>query len=158
MDNKMTTMEQEGKEEAVQGIAEAMDGAAPTEEGSVPPEETDAPVRNRYADLMNGPKRRVPRPVKIGLTVLVLAGLFAGGFYLVHKTGEEPEQQSGENTAVATRGYLETYIEGDGQIAARTQVELGKDLKGKVTEVLVQAGQAVKAGDKLFTVDPAEIR
>ena len=60
MDNKMTTMEQEGKEEAVQGIAEAMDGAAPTEEGSVPPEETDAPVRNRYADLMNGPKRRVP--------------------------------------------------------------------------------------------------
>lgn len=158
MDNKMTTMEQEGKEEAVQGIAEAMDGAAPTEEGSVPPEETDAPVRNRYADLMNGPKRRVPRPVKIGLTVLVLAGLFAGGFYLVHKTGEEPEQQSGENTAVATRGYLETYIEGDGQIAARTQVELGKDIKGKVTEVLVQAGQAVKAGDKLFTVDPAEIR
>ena len=158
MDNKMTTMEQEGKEEAVQGIAEAMDGAAPTEERSVPPEETDAPVRNRYADLMNGPKRRVPRPVKIGLTVLVLAGLFAGGFYLVHKTGEEPEQQSGENTAVATRGYLETYIEGDGQIAARTQVELGKDLKGKVTEVLVQAGQAVKAGDKLFTVDPAEIR
>ncbi|MBS5703484.1 MAG: HlyD family efflux transporter periplasmic adaptor subunit [Butyricicoccus pullicaecorum] len=158
MDNKMTTMEQEGKEEAVQGIAEAMDGAAPTEERSVPLEETDAPVRNRYADLMNGPKRRVPRPVKIGLTVLVLAGLFAGGFYLVHKTGEEPEQQSGENTAVATRGYLETYIEGDGQIAARTQVELGKDLKGKVTEVLVQAGQAVKAGDKLFTVDPAEIR
>lgn len=158
MDNKMPTMEQEGKEEAVQGIAEAMDGAAPTEERSVPPEETDAPVRNRYADLMNGPKRRVPRPVKIGLTVLVLAGLFAGGFYLVHKTGEEPEQQSGENTAVATRGYLETYIEGDGQIAARTQVELGKDLKGKVTEVLVQAGQAVKAGDKLFTVDPAEIR
>lgn len=158
MDNKMTTMEQEGKEEAVQGIAEAMDGAAPTEEGSVPPEETDAPVRNRYADLMNRPKRRVPRPVKIGLTVLVLAGLFAGGFYLVHKTGEEPEQQSGENTAVATRGYLETYIEGDGQIAARTQVELGKDLKGKVTEVLVQAGQAVKAGDKMFTVDPAETR
>lgn len=158
MDNKMTTMEQEGKEEAVQGIAEAMDGAAPAEEGSVPPEETDAPVRNRYADLMNGPKRRVPRPVKIGLTVLVLAGLFAGGFYLVHKTGEEPEQQSGENTAVATRGYLETYIEGDGQIAARTQVELGKDLKGKVTEVLVQAGQAVKAGDKMFTVDPAETR
>lgn len=158
MDNKMTTMEQEGKEEAVQGIAEAMDGAAPAEEGSAPPEETDAPVRNRYADLMNGPKRRVPRPVKIGLTVLVLAGLFAGGFYLVHKTGEEPEQQSGENTAVATRGYLETYIEGDGQIAARTQVELGKDLKGKVTEVLVQAGQAVKAGDKMFTVDPAETR
>lgn len=158
MDNKMTTMEQEGKEEAMQGIAEAMDGAAPAEEGSAPPEETDAPVRNRYADLMNGPKRRVPRPVKIGLTVLVLAGLFAGGFYLVHKTGEEPEQQSGENTAVATRGYLETYIEGDGQIAARTQVELGKDLKGKVTEVLVQAGQAVKAGDKMFTVDPAETR
>lgn len=151
MDDKMTTLGQEGQQEAVQGIAEAMDGAPE-------PEELDAPVRNRYADLMNGPKRRVPRPVKIGLTVLVLAGLIVGGVYLVRKTGEDPVQQAGEATAFATRGYLETYIEGDGQIAARTQIELGKELKGKVTEVLVQAGQAVKAGDKLFTVDPTEIR
>lgn len=152
MDDKMTTLGQEGQEEAVQGIAEAMEAAA------AEPEELEEPVRNRYADLMNGPKRRVPRPVKIGLTVLVLAGLIAGGVHLVHKTGEDPVQQTGENTAFAARGYLETYIEGDGQIAARTQLELGKELKGKVTEVFVQAGQAVKAGDKLFTVDPAEFR
>ena len=152
MDDKMTTLGQEGQEEAVQGIAEAMEDAA------AEPEELEEPVRNRYADLMNGPKRRVPRPVKIGLTVLVLAGLIAGGVHLVHKTGEDPVQQIGENTAFAVRGYLETYIEGDGQIAARTQLELGKELKGKVTEVFVQAGQAVKAGDKLFTVDPAEFR
>ncbi|MGM9612450.1 MAG: efflux RND transporter periplasmic adaptor subunit, partial [Butyricicoccus sp.] len=151
MEDKMTTLGQEGQQEAVQGIAEAMDGAPE-------PEELNAPVRNRYADLMNGPKRRVPRPVKIGLTVLVLAGLIVGGVYLVRKTGEDPVQQAGENTAFAARGYLETYIEGDGQIAARTQLELGKELKGKVTEVFVQAGQAVKAGDKLFTVDPAEFR
>ncbi|MGN1007406.1 MAG: HlyD family efflux transporter periplasmic adaptor subunit, partial [Butyricicoccus sp.] len=152
MDDKMTTLGQEGQEEAVQGIAEAMEAAAAESE------ELEEPVRNRYADLMNGPKRRVPRPVKIGLTVLVLAGLIAGGVHLVHKTGEDPVQQTGENTAFAARGYLETYIEGDGQIAARTQLELGKELKGKVTEVFVQAGQAVKAGDKLFTVDPAEFR
>ena len=71
---------------------------------------------------------------------------------------EEPPKVNGETTAIASRGFLEAYIEGDGEIQARTQVELGKELKGKVTEVLVQAGQAVKAGDKLFTVDPTEIR
>ena len=153
MKDRMTDME-EIQQEVAQDIVETMEQAEPEAQGT----EKDAPVRNRYADLMNRPKRQIPKPVKIGLAVLIVAGLFAGGIYLVRKTGEEPPKVNGETTAIASRGFLETYIEGDGEIQARTQVELGKELKGKVTEVLVQAGQAVKAGDKLFTVDPTEIR
>ncbi|MBS7224647.1 MAG: HlyD family efflux transporter periplasmic adaptor subunit [Clostridiaceae bacterium] len=153
MKDRMTDME-EIQQEVAQDIVETMEQAEPEAQGT----EKDAPVRNRYADLMNRPKRQIPKPVKIGLAVLIVAGLFAGGVYLVRKTGEEPPKVNGETTAIASRGFLETYIEGDGEIQARTQVELGKELKGKVTEVLVQAGQAVKAGDKLFTVDPTEIR
>ncbi|MDR3767347.1 MAG: HlyD family efflux transporter periplasmic adaptor subunit [Butyricicoccus sp.] len=114
-------------------------------------------VRNRYADQMNKPKRQLPKPVKIGLTAVILAGLLAGGVYLVQKTREKPEE-SISSTAFASRGFLETYIEGDGSVAARKQVELGKDLKGKVTEVLVQPGQMVKTGDKLFVVNPSDTR
>lgn len=140
--------------QAAGSVAQAMDGGEVAPAGEA---EAAMPVRNRYADRMNQPKRRIPKPIKIGLTVLVLAGLLAGGVYLVKKTGEEPEQQAGE-TEFAQRGFLETYIEGDGQVAARKRVELGKDLKGKVTEVLVQAGQSVRAGDKLFVVDPTQVR
>lgn len=114
-------------------------------------------VRNRYADHMNKPKRKLPKPVKIGLTVLVLGGLIAGGVYLVRRTGNTQEQAV-DSTAFAARGFLETYIEGDGSVTARKQVELGKDLKGKVTEVLVQPGQMVHTGDRLFTVDPSQTR
>ena len=47
------------------------------------PNVTDTtPVRNRYADTMNRPHRRLPRPVRIGLTVLILAALVAGAAYV----------------------------------------------------------------------------
>lgn len=145
---------------AVKHIAQAIDGAdqsLPIAGDTQPDAEADAPVRNRYADMMNKSKRRVPKPIKIGLTVLVLAGLVAGGVYLVKKTGEEPAQQS-DQTAEAQRGFLETYIEGEGSVDARKRVELGKELKGKVTEVYAQVGDPVKAGDTLFVVDPTDTR
>ena len=149
------------KDIAPQAAGESETNAPPESmaltETSPPPEEEGGLVRNRYADLMNKPKRHLPKPVKIGLTVAIVAGLIAGGVYLVQKTKEKPEEAV-ESTAFASRCFLETYIEGDGSVAARKQVDLGKDLKGKVTEVLVQPGQAVKTGDKLFVIDPSETR
>ena len=117
----------------------------------------DMGQRNRYADIMNKRKTKIPKPIKIGITLLVIGGLVAGGVYMVNRTRQPVESEQSE-IAFAERGMLETYIEGDGSIAARKQVELGKDLKGKVTEVAVQPGQNVKAGDLLFSVDPAETK
>ena len=122
------------------------------------PNVTDAtPVRNRYADTMNRPHRRLPRPVRIGLTVLILAALVAGAAYVVHRTGQSAEEDTVQ-TAVATRGYLETYVEGSGYTAAKTRAELGKDLKGKVLTVGAATGDTVTAGQVLLTVDPTEMR
>ena len=122
------------------------------------PNVTDAtPVRNRYADTMNRPHRRLPRPVRIGLTVLILAALVAGAAYVVHRTGQSAEENTVQ-TAVATRGYLETYVEGSGYTAAKTRAELGKDLKGKVLTVGAATGDTVTAGQVLLTVDPTEMR
>ena len=122
------------------------------------PNVTDAtPVRNRYADTMNRPHRRLPSPVRIGLTVLILAALVAGAAYVVHRTGQSAEEDTVQ-TAVATRGYLETYVEGSGYTAAKTRAELGKDLKGKVLTVGAATGDTVTAGQVLLTVDPTEMR
>ena len=122
------------------------------------PNVTDAtPVRNRYADTMNRPHRRLPRPVRIGLTVLILAALVAGAVYVVHRTGQSAEEDTVQ-TAVATRGYLGTYVEGSGYTAAKTRAELGKDLKGKVLTVGAATGDTVTAGQVLLTVDPTEMR
>ena len=122
------------------------------------PNVTDAtPVRNRYADTMNRPHRRLPRPVRIGLTVLILAALVAGAAYVVHRTGQSAEEDTVQ-TAVATRGYLETYVDGSGYTAAKTRAELGKDLKGKVLTVGAATGDTVTAGQVLLTVDPTEMR
>lgn len=117
----------------------------------------DKPQRNKYADIMNKKGKKIPKPIKIAITFLVIGGLIAGGVYMVKRTSKTSQEEQ-PATAIAQRGMLETYIEGDGSIAARKQVELGKDLKGKVTNVAVEPGQNVKAGDVLFTVDPTETK
>ena len=117
----------------------------------------DKPQRNKYADIMNRKGKKIPKPIKIAITFLVIGGLIAGGVYMVKRTSKTSQEEQ-PATAIAQRGMIETYIEGDGSIAARKQVELGKDLKGKVTNVAVEPGQNVKAGDVLFTVDPTETK
>lgn len=126
---------------------------------TAPAEAPQEPVltRNKYADKMNRPKRRIPKPVKIILGLAILGGLIAGGVYLVKRSGQEPEQMT-EQTAFATRGFLETYIEGDGSTAAKKRVEVGKDLKGIVTDIQVSVGDQVTAGQTLFVVNPKETR
>lgn len=116
-----------------------------------------APVRNRYADTMNKPHRKLPKPLRIGLTVFIIAALVAGAVYVVRKTSQPAEDQTVQ-TAVVQRGYLETYIEGNGYTAAKTRAELGKDIKGKVLTIDVQTGDTVKAGQVLMTIDPTETR
>lgn len=128
--------------------------SAPEEkQESVPP----SLVRNRYADTMNKPRRRLPKPVRITLWIVFLAAVLGGGFYLIQKSKQTTETTS-TKTAIAQRGYLETYVEGDGSTAAKTRAELGKDIKGKVLKVNVATGDTVKAGQVILTIDPTETR
>lgn len=121
------------------------------------PPAPDAPVRNKYADKMNRPRKRLPKPVRYGLIALVLALLVGGAAWLIHSSRKSTEQQD-IRTAVATRGMLETYIEGSGMTASRTREELGRDIKGKVTAVHVQPGDPVLTGTVLAVIDPTETR
>lgn len=121
-------------------------------------ESTAVPKRNKYADKMNKKKSRLSKGVRIGIGIAVIVLLLAAGIFLVWKTRNTGTELQGETTAVASRGMLETYIEGSGVTAAKKREELGRDLKGKVTDVLVEVGDEVKKGDKLLVVNPTETR
>lgn len=118
----------------------------------------EPPKRNKYADKMNRKKSRLSKNIRIGIGVAVIAILIAAGIFLVFKTRDAGTEETANTTAVATRGMLETYIEGSGITAAKKREELGRDLKGTVTEVLVEVGDEVKAGDELLVVNPTETR
>lgn len=122
------------------------------------PDSSGQPKRNKYADKMNKKKSRLSKGVRIGIGVVVVAALIAAGVFAVLKTRDTGAEDTASTTAVATRGMLETYIEGSGVTAAEKREELGRDLKGTVTEVLVEVGDEVKKGDELIVVNPTETR
>lgn len=139
-------------------VAKAGGKAAAVAESKTEGENATVPKRNKYADKMNKKKSRLSRGVRIGIGIAVIVLLLAAGIFLVWKTRNTGTELQGETTAVATRGMLETYIEGSGVTAAKKREELGRDLKGKVTDVLVEVGDEVKTGDKLVVVNPTETR
>ena len=63
-----------------------------------------------------------------------------------------------QTTAAVSCGDLETYIEGSGVTAAKKREELGREVKGKVTQVLVAEGDEVHTGDPMLVIDPTETR
>lgn len=131
---------------------EAPAAAAP----EAPAAEAAPLIRNKYADKMNSKKKKLPGKAKAAIGVIVAALLGGGGYFAVTHT--DGTDIASEDTAFSEIGFLETYVEGYGQTAARRSEELGKDIKGTVTEVLVEPGDAVAAGDTLLIIDPTETR
>lgn len=121
-------------------------------------EASGMPKRNKYADKMNQKKSRLNKGMRIGIGVAVVVLLIALGIFLVLKSRNAGTEETVTQTATASRGMLETYIEGSGSTAAKKREELGRDLKGTVSEVLVEVGDEVKKGDKLVVVNPTETR
>lgn len=116
------------------------------------------PKRNKYADMMSKKKKRLSKKASIILAVSLAALLIGLGIYLVARSRNSGTAEQANTIGYATRGMLETYIEGDGTTAAKKREELGKELKGKVSEVLVEVGQQVSEGDTLLIVNPTETR
>ena len=122
------------------------------------PDSSGQPKRNKYADKMNKKKSRLSKGVRIGIGVAVVAALIAAGVFLVLKSRDAGTDNTANTTAVVSRGMLETYIEGSGVTAAKKREELGLDLKGTVTKVMVEVGDEVDKGDDLIEVNPTETR
>ena len=116
------------------------------------------PKRNKYADKMNRKKRRLSKGARIGITAAAIALLLGGGIWAVVKSRDAGTENVTQTTAAVSCGDLETYIEGSGVTAAKKREELGREVKGKVTQVLVAEGDEVHTGDPLLVIDPTETR
>ena len=116
------------------------------------------PKRNKYADKMNRKKRRLSKGARIGITAAAVALLLGGGIWAVVKSRDAGTENVTQTTAAVSCGDLETYIEGSGVTAAKKREELGREVKGKVTQVLVAEGDEVHTGDPLLVIDPTETR
>lgn len=117
-----------------------------------------SPKRNKYADKMNRKKRRLSKGARIGITAAAIALLLGGGIWAVVKSRDAGTENVTQTTAMVSCGDLETYIEGSGVTAAKKREELGREVKGKVTQVLVAEGDEVHTGDPLLVIDPTETR
>ncbi|MEA4919480.1 MAG: HlyD family efflux transporter periplasmic adaptor subunit [Clostridiaceae bacterium] len=120
-----------------------------------PPEGgTEAPKRNKYEKKSN--KKRIPKVIKIGVPLIIASAAVFGIVKFI--TGNTKNEEGDIVEATASTGTLSSYVTGWGSISPVSKAEYGKDIKGEVLEVAVQAGDLVKTGDLLFTIDPSEMK
>lgn len=126
----------------------------PTPPVSPPEGGEQAPKRNRFEK--KGEKKRLPKAVRIGIPVALVSAILIGvvSFIRGNVSGESGEILE----ATAFTGSLSTYVTGWGSISPVSKAEYGKDIKGEVTDVAVEAGDIVKVGDLLFSIDPTEMK
>lgn len=60
--------------------------------------------------------------------------------------------------AEVKRGEVHSRVLAQGSVRAKRQVEVGSEITGRVTDVLVRVGDAVRVGDTLFTLDDEQYR
>jgi HlyD family secretion protein len=90
--------------------------------------------------------------------VAVVACLGYVGFSVFEWTARPVAADSTTETAVVERGTIRVSIDGSGSLAPNDEVALAFSGGGEVTEVLVDVGDAVRAGDVLARLDDAEAR
>ncbi len=85
------------------------------------------------------------------ISVIVLAVLFTGGYYWF-SSSSAPTQTTyilGE----VKKGNIISSVDGTGQVAALNQVDIKSEVSGDITWLGVSAGQQVRAGQAIATID-----
>jgi HlyD family secretion protein len=98
-------------------------------------------------------KKRISA-VKIAVILIVLAALGAGGWYgwKYYKNRGAAKTSADEDTVKIARGDVELSFQDTGEVAAKDIVDINSKASGRITELFVQEGQHVKAGDNLAVV------
>ncbi len=99
------------------------------------------------------------RILKAFITLLVVAGLAAGGAYLWFNRGSsEAQTDSMTEVMTVTRGDLTASLSPTGEVYAPHQAQLSFDASRiPLIELNVAAGQQVEEGDVLARIDPASL-
>ncbi|HOA90959.1 MAG: efflux RND transporter periplasmic adaptor subunit [Bacillota bacterium] len=93
------------------------------------------------------------------LVVLVVIAGGAGGVYYYLQQRKKPNQpfvdafRMRQNTVVATRGNIATYISSSGTLEPAANVTVAAETSGEIKELLVKKNDVVKEGDLLAVLE-----
>jgi HlyD family secretion protein len=94
----------------------------------------------------------------IGLAIVILAA--AGGAYAyfgsLSSSAQAAEEDVAPQTTSVRQGDIVVSATGAGTVVAATEVQLGFETTGQLTELLVRVGDEVQAGDVLARLDDAD--
>lgn len=95
----------------------------------------------------------IPLVLLVGVTLLFRSGVFAGN------KEQAKVADSGISVKVAAANYIDTVpsLTANGTLEGQTSATISAKISGRVEQVLVQEGQAVKAGDPLVRLETVEL-
>lgn len=97
--------------------------------------------------------KKHPLYIKITVALVVVAALGLGGWKgWQWWQKKHPSEIPAEDTTAVVKGDITLTFEEVGEIMPRNVVDINSQASGRITELLAQEGQRVKAGDKLLVV------
>jgi HlyD family secretion protein len=97
--------------------------------------------------------------IRVAITIAVLAGMIAGGYFIYTRYFSTQTSTTEENplqTTKAAKGNLVLYADGTGTIIPQEESALGFNASGQVKEIDVKVGDTAEAGQVLAQLDDAQ--
>ena len=92
------------------------------------------------------------------LLTLLVAALVAGGAGYYFMGQAQTKSQASYKTTPAKTGNLSVTVTATGNLQPKNQVDIGTELSGTVDEVLVEANEVVKKGQKLASLNTTQLQ
>ncbi|QTR44570.1 efflux RND transporter periplasmic adaptor subunit [Thiothrix litoralis] len=92
------------------------------------------------------------------LFTLLVAALVAGGAWYYFMGQSQTSHQASYKTTPAEMGNLSVTVTATGNLQPKNQVDIGTELSGTIDEVLVDANEVVKKGQKLASLNTTQLQ
>ena len=100
--------------------------------------------------------KRLLIPFAVVLAILLIGGMGYLGFRSTQANTAAPAQTIPQ-TVVASRGNVEKTVTAPGKLVGTNEITLTMDVNGRLSQLNVRPGDAVKAGQVLATLDTADL-
>jgi RND family efflux transporter MFP subunit len=101
---------------------------------------------------------RALKPTQYLLLIVTLLAAAGGGYVAYQRFGPQPTVAAPVTTTQVSRGAITSSVSATGTVASPNQTRLTFKSSGRVTELLVQVGDQVQAGQPLARIDPADLQ
>lgn len=93
---------------------------------------------------------------KIVIIILIVLAIAAAGAAFMFNKKKNAAKETTIKTAVVEKGDIMASVSGDGVLQALTTVDVKSNVGGQITEFLVDEGDAVRTGQIIARIDPAD--